>query len=290
MLVWSKIISANEQSSIEERFLNMGQTNAVIRKLSGSEKLHIEVYLKNKKEAQILKKELGGKVNKLEYKNWAKINASSNRPLIKIRDKILITDNSDAKQINKIKRQYPKKIVISIPAALAFGTGDHATTSTCLRMLVDIAKEYQKGNEKWSFCDIGLGTGILPITASLMGAFKVEGFDFDPEAIAIAKRNVIINLRNKINIYEQDLFDWSPKKGASWNVITANIFANVLNPNLKKIWNRVADNGYLLLSGILEEHHNSVLQTAQKNGLPVPKLYCKGKWVSFKFNKNYLKI
>ena len=66
----------------------MAQTNAVIKRLSGSQKLQVEVYLENEKEAQRLKKELGGKVNKLEYKNWAKINASSNRPLIKIRDKI----------------------------------------------------------------------------------------------------------------------------------------------------------------------------------------------------------
>jgi ribosomal protein L11 methyltransferase len=284
MLVWSKVISVDEKSFVEERFLSMAQTNAVIKRLSGSQKLQVEVYLENEKEAHRLKKELGGKVNKLEYKNWAKINASSNRPLIKIRDKILITDNSDSKELKKIKIRYPKKIVISIPAALAFGTGDHATTSTCLRMLVDIAKDHQKKKKQWSLCDIGSGTGILPITASLMGAFKVEGFDFDPEAIVIAKRNMVINSIDGINIYEQDLFDWSPKKGKTWDVITANIFANVLNPNLKKIWSLVSQNGHLLLSGILKEHHDSILKNAKSNGLPIPELHCKGKWVSFKFN------
>ena len=284
MLVWSKIISVNEKSFVEERFLSMAQTNAVIKRLSGSQKLKVEVYLENENEAQDLKKELGGKVNKLEYKNWANINASSNRPLIKIRDKILITDNSDSKELKKIKIRYPKKIVISIPAALAFGTGDHATTSTCLRMLVDIAKDHQKKKNQWSFCDIGLGTGILPITASLMGAFEVEGFDFDPEALVIAKRNMVINSIDDINIYEQDLFDWSPKRGKTWDVITANIFANVLNPNLKKIWSLVSQNGHLLLSGILKDDHGSILENAKNNGLPIPELHCKGKWVSFKFN------
>ena len=284
MLVWSKVISVDEKSFVEERFLSMAQTNAVIKRLSGSQKLQVEVYLENEKEAHRLKKELGGKVNKLEYKNWAKINASSNRPLIKIRDKILITDNSDSKELKKIKIRYPKKIVISIPAALAFGTGDHATTSTCLRMLVDIAKDHQKKKKQWSLCDIGSGTGILPITASLMGAFKVEGFDFDPEAIVIAKRNMVINSIDGINIYEQDLFDWSPKKGKTWDVITANIFANVLNPNLKKIWSLVSQNGHLLLSGILKDDHGSILENAKNNGLPIPELHCKGKWVSFKFN------
>ena len=285
MLVWSKVISVNEKSFVEERFLSMAQTNAVIKRLSGSQKLQVEVYLENENEAQDLKKELGGKVNKLEYKNWANINASSNRPLIKIRDKILITDNSDSKELKKIKIRYPKKIVISIPAALAFGTGDHATTSTCLRMLVDIAKDLQKKKKQWSLCDIGLGTGILPITASLMGAFEVEGFDFDPAALVIAKRNMVINSIDDINIYEQDLFDWSPKRGKTWDVITANIFANVLNPNLKKIWSLVSQNGHLLLSGILKDDHGSILENAKNNGLPIPELHCKGKWVSFKFNK-----
>ena len=285
MLVWSKIISVNEKSFVEERFLSMAQTNAVIKRLSGSQKLKVEVYLENENEAQDLKKELGGKVNKLEYKNWANINASSNRPLIKIRDKILITDNSDSKELKKIKIRYPKKIVISIPAALAFGTGDHATTSTCLRMLVDIAKDHQKKKKQWSLCDIGLGTGILPITASLMGAFEVEGFDFDPGSLVIAKRNMVINSIDDINIYEQDLFDWSPKRGKTWDVITANIFANVLNPNLKKIWSLVSQNGHLLLSGILKDDHGSILENAKNNGLPIPELHCKGKWVSFKFNK-----
>ena len=285
MLVWSKVISVDEKNFVEERFLSMAKTNAVIKRLSGSQKLQVEVYLENEKEAHRLKKELGGKVNKLEYKNWAKINASSNRPLIKIRDKILITDNSDSKELKKIKIRYPKKIVISIPAALAFGTGDHATTSTCLRMLVDIAKDHQKTKKQWSLCDIGLGTGILPITASLMGAFEVEGFDFDPGSLVIAKRNMVINSIDDINIYEQDLFDWFPKRGKTWDVITANIFANVLNPNLKKIWSLVSQNGHLLLSGILKDDHGSILENAKNNGLPIPELHCKGKWVSFKFNK-----
>lgn len=118
-----------------------------------------------------------------------------------------------------------------------------------------------------------------------MGAFEVEGFDFDPAALVIAKRNMVINSIDDINIYEQDLFDWSPKRGKTWDVITANIFANVLNPNLKKIWSLVSQNGHLLLSGILKDDHGSILENAKNNGLPIPELHCKGKWVSFKFNK-----
>ena len=51
MLVWSKIISVNEKSFVEERFLSMAQTNAVIKRVSGSQTLQVEVYLENEKEA-----------------------------------------------------------------------------------------------------------------------------------------------------------------------------------------------------------------------------------------------
>ena len=63
--------------------------------------------------------------------------------------------------LKSLKKKYPNKKIIAIPAALAFGTGDHATTSTCLRIIVDISKKYLKEKTDWSFCDIGTGTGIL---------------------------------------------------------------------------------------------------------------------------------
>ena len=153
-------------------------------------------------------------------------------------------------------------------------------------MVVDISKKYKKEKRNWSLFDIGLGTGILAISARLMGAYEVEGFDFDPNAITIAKRNININSIDNIRVYEKDLFDWFPSKDKTWDVITANIFANVLNPNLKKIWNSVAANGHLLLSGVLKEHHESVIKTSNENGMPEPNILLKGKWVSFHYKKD----
>ena len=153
-------------------------------------------------------------------------------------------------------------------------------------MVVDISKKYKKEKRNWSLFDIGLGTGILAISARLMGAYEVEGFDFDPNAITIAKRNININSIDNIRVYEKDLFDWFPSKDKTWDVITANIFANVLNPNSNKIWNSVAANGHLLLSGVLKEHHESVIKTSNENGMPEPNIHLKGKWVSFHYKKD----
>ncbi len=286
MFVWSKTISASQEEYFEDRFLGMAQTNAVITKLSDAKKLRVEVYLEKKNSAKDLINEFGGKVEKIKKRNWARINAPSKRPLIKIRDQILVSDNPKLGSLKSLKKKYPNKKIIAIPAALAFGTGDHATTSTCLRIIVDISKKYLKEKTDWSFCDIGTGTGILAITAKLMGANRVEGFDFDPEAITIAKRNIDINSVDDIQIYEKDVFQWLPSERKSWNIIAANIFANVLNPNLEKIWSAVSNDGHLVISGILNEHHKSVIETSKSNGMPTPNIHTKGKWVSFHYQKS----
>ena len=286
MFVWSKTISASQEEYFEDRFLGMAQTNAVITKLSDAKKLRVEVFLEKKNSAKELINEFGGKVEKIKKRNWARINAPSKRPLIKIRDQILVSDNPNLESLKSLKKKHPNKKIIAIPAALAFGTGDHATTSTCLRIIVDISKKYLKEKTDWSFCDIGTGTGILAITAKLMGANRVEGFDFDPEAITIAKRNIDINSVDDIQIYEKDVFQWLPSERKSWNIIAANIFANVLNPNLEKIWSAVSNDGHLVISGILNEHHKSVIETSKSNGMPTPNIHTKGKWVSFHYQKS----
>ncbi|MDG1854731.1 MAG: 50S ribosomal protein L11 methyltransferase [Verrucomicrobiales bacterium] len=286
MFVWSKVSPVSKQSILEEQFLGLSQTNAVITELPGKKSFRIEVYCNDKNDAQKLLNEFGGQLSKLITKDWAKLNASSERPPIKIRNRLIITDSNNKSEIKKISKNFESRDVISIPAALAFGTGDHETTSTCLRLLVDLAKEHKKNNKEWSLCDIGTGTGILAIAAKILGSTIVECFDFDSTAIDIAKRNMLRNKTADIFIYEADLFEWEPKKKKCWDIITANIFANVLNANLSKIFSALAPRGSLILSGILREHENSVIATAQQTSLTDPIIYRKGKWVSMHYRKD----
>ena len=69
---------------------------------------------------------------------------------------------------------------------LSFGTGQHATTGFCLRELV---KHRPRGGEARAFLDIGTGSGILAISAAKLGYAPVEAFDFDPEAVRVAREN-----------------------------------------------------------------------------------------------------
>ena len=286
MFVWSKVSPVSKQSILEERFMGLSQTNAVITEIPEKKSFRIEVYCNDKNDAQRLLNEFGGRLSKLKIKDWAKLNAYSQRPPIKIRDRLIITDNDKKSEIEKISKYFEGRDVISIPAALAFGTGDHETTSTCLRLLVDLAKEQKKNNKEWSLCDIGTGTGILAIAAKILGSTIVECFDFDSTAIDIAKRNMLRNNTTDILIYKADLFEWEPKKKNCWDIITANIFANVLNSNLSKIFSALAPGGSLILSGILKEHENSVIATAQQTSLTNPIIHRKGKWVSMHYRKD----
>lgn len=71
----------------------------------------------------------------------------------------------------------PEEKRLRIPAGMAFGTGEHATTATCLRMLCDILPELP---ERWEMLDLGTGSGILGLAACRLGAWRVRAFDNDP--------------------------------------------------------------------------------------------------------------
>src|SRR5204863_1068908 len=79
---------------------------------------------------------------------------------------------------------------IIIPAEAAFGTGEHATTSMCLRLLEQFTRSSEPG---WRMLDVGSGSGILAIAASRFGAGRVLGVDTDPLACRTAKRNARLN-------------------------------------------------------------------------------------------------
>ena len=165
------------------------------------------------------------------------------------------------------------------PAELAFGTGDHATTSTCLRLLVDISREHAKGGQEWSMLDLGSGTGLLAIAAHKLGADPVEGFDFDATAVEVSLRNLERNSASGVWLHQGDVFEWQPE-WEKWDVIAANLFADILSPNLDKIAHGLKQGGHWILSGILREHEEGVLEAAAAANLPEPRAIRRGKWVT----------
>lgn len=134
------------------------------------------------------------------------------------------------------------ELVVRVDPGMAFGTGQHETTSLCMEALEEIVRAGDR------VLDVGTGTGILAIAATLLGASGGRGTDIDPEAITAAKENVEANgLSTKIAIDGAELSTITEK----FPVVVANILAEALIAMAPELSAKVAPGGALVLSGIL---------------------------------------
>src|SRR5690606_17443386 len=168
-------------------------------------------------------------------------------------------------ELEKHRAGGSKVPAVLVPAGMAFGTGEHATTSMCLRFLADVSKEL--GEQPWEALDLGNGSGILAIAARIFGAAAVEGCDFDPHAVRTAKENVRINGIKKVRMARLDVTEWKPER--TWDVVIANLFSGLLTAAAKPIARAVAPSGRLILSGILREQEAEVLESMEAQKLAV---------------------
>ncbi|NDG71180.1 MAG: methyltransferase domain-containing protein [Proteobacteria bacterium] len=162
---------------------------------------------------------------------------------------------------------------IFIPAGMAFGTGDHATTATCLRLLCDIIPNLPSG---WRALDAGTGTGILAIAAEKLGASAVEAFDFDPVCIRVSKENAKANRCRKIAFSVAD----SRRVGAfqKADVILANLYSELLIASAPGLAKKLKPSGHFIFSGVLVSQAAEVSAALEKYGLGTPRLIKRGKW------------
>jgi ribosomal protein L11 methyltransferase len=147
--------------------------------------------------------------------------------------------------------------VLWLDPGLAFGTGNHETTRLCVERLVVRARE--KGVDE-PVIDAGCGSGILALSAALLGYGDVEGFDNDAEAVRVSGENADLNgLNGRVRFAVGDLV--SGLSGRTAGVVLANIQADVLMRFAKELVGAVAPGGTLILSGILA-HENEVVRAA----------------------------
>ena len=148
--------------------------NAVISEITGGKTIRLEVYTETENEATLIKDQFGGSMRELKMKNWVGM-AELERKALKIRDALIVVSGDDKAELDGLEKEFPERKIIKMPAEMAFGTGDHATTSTCLRMLVDIAREKNDEGSTWDMLDLGCGTAILAIAAKHMGGVFLRG-------------------------------------------------------------------------------------------------------------------
>lgn len=143
--------------------------------------------------------------------------------------------------------------VLWLDPGLAFGTGNHETTRLCVERLVTLAERAAAAGRSLAgvrLVDAGCGSGILALSAALLGFGAVAGFDNDPEAVRVSEENAGFNgLEKQVRFYVGDLQTGFVDGPA--DVLLANILANVLMAFARELTAAVAPGGTLILSGIL---------------------------------------
>src|SRR5215510_3203307 len=164
------------------------------------------------------------------------------------------------------------RLVIEIDPGMAFGTGTHETTRGCLEML----EKYWKGG---SLLDVGTGTGILAIGAiKLRPGSRVIGFDVDPEAVEVALENAAINgVADEIEIEVNKL---SSYHGQEFDLILANLTADVIIPLAPEFPQVLKPHGALIVSGVLREQADDVRAALESHGLSVIEMKPDGEWMT----------
>ena len=165
------------------------------------------------------------------------------------------------------------KINIVIDPTLAFGSGHHETTNRCLKAVEKyVIKDM-------SVCDVGSGSGILGIAAAKLGAV-VDICDTDIVAVEDAKKNFLQN-----NVVVSKSWEGSANSASTtYDLVIANIVADVLVMIAKELINITKDNGIIILSGIMEQHKQKVVNKFSKNCEIIEELQ-ENEWVTLVVKK-----
>jgi len=150
----------------------------------------------------------------------------------------------------------PGDVALWLDPGLAFGTGNHETTRLCCERLVAYAAKH---GTRGRVLDAGCGSGILALSAALLGFAEVAGFDNDPEAVRVSQENAALNERQgAVAFFVGDLV--SGLAGRQADLLLANIQADVLMRFATGLVAAVAPGGVLVLSGILAVESGKVRQ------------------------------
>ena len=169
----------------------------------------------------------------------------------------------------------PEEVVVSLDSNMAFGTGEHETTSMCLELLQKYLKEGD------TVIDVGCGSGILGIAAVKMGAKFAYLTDIDYVAVRSAEHNSALNgTAEKTKVALSDLLENADVQG---DLMTANITADILCRLSESIPKNLKKGGTLILSGIIESKLALVKEAYAAKGLTLSEQLHKGEWFALAF-------
>lgn len=186
----------------------------------------------------------------------------------------------------EVKPEDEDKMIIHIDPGTAFGTGMHETTQLCIRQI----RKYVTPDT--TILDVGCGSGILGMLALKFGAKYSVGTDLDPCAIDATHENMEVNgiAKEQYEVMIGNIIDDKAIQDRvgyeKYEMVAANILADVLVPLTPVIVNQLKSGGIYITSGIIEAKEETVVEAVKKAGLTVLEINHQGEWVSVTARKN----
>lgn len=193
------------------------------------------------------------------------------------------------------KEEDKDKFMIEIDPGISFGTGKHETTQLCIRQLLKYIRgngEYTPQEKHPKVLDVGCGSGILSIVALKLGAREVVGTDLDGDCMTSTRENMEVNhLSEELGtFYVGNLIDdeeLQQRVGTEeYEIVVANILADVIIPMAPVIPARLKKGGYFITSGIIDFKEDAVKSAIEAAGMEVVEINHQGEWVNITARKN----
>lgn len=205
------------------------------------------------------------------------------------------------------EEKHPAQTLIEIDPGISFGTGKHETTQLCLKQLIryiyppeaepdrtvrDASEEPDRAvMYAPRVLDVGCGSGILSIAALKLGASEVVGTDLDADCMTSTQDNLKVNHLEhaKARFYKGNLIDDEALRrevGTDYDIIVANILADVIIPLAPVAADMLREGGYFITSGIIDFKEEAVCEAIRAAGLTICEVQHQGEWVGITARKN----
>lgn len=270
--VWRKLASAKWADAWVERLRGLDASRLAVVQMAGARGLRLEYYCRTRAEGERIVARFGGGLRPLRPESWRPRGAPVAAKPLRFGSRLIVTGREE--ELGALRAEFPRRVVLCIPAALAFGSGEHATTAMCLRLV--LAEGKRRAGLRWSMLDLGTGSGVLALAARALGAHDATGLDYDPPCVRTARENARLNSLRGVKFAVADVHEWKPAQ--RWDVITANLFSIVLVRVMPKLRRALAADGELIVSGLLADQADDVRTAARSAGFDLVEMRCRGRW------------
>ena len=266
---WRRWIAVGAEETWLARLGQVEAGSLTLTQKPNAARLLLSVYAPRRAEVEPLRFRWKGEIRKVPAREWL---APAVVPPLRIGRALEIV-HDEARKAGPVPR-------LLIPLGIAFGGGEHATTSMLLRALAR-----RKDLPRCRVLDLGTGSGILALAARQFGARKIAALDFDAGAVRTARENEALN-------FSTPLVRWRRaevkrlRAQARYDLVLANLFSGILGEAAGPIADSVAPGGELWLSGVLRDQEKEVVAAYRRKKLHLVRAARRGRWVMLHWRKS----